>query len=163
DLAAAAGADAAVLQRVLRSLVTLGVLPAAPHDRFALTEMRQYLQSDRPDSIQPRAILNTGLLLPLWGDLLHTLRTGESGVARVRENIAAAGLSDRCTAVGGSALETVPAGGDAYIFSNFLIGMDDKRAIEVLRRCHRAMTDGGRVLLIEWVVPARGEMTDSFK
>jgi len=180
----------------------------------------------------------------LWGDLLHTLRTGESGVARVlgmplyeylashpdvgalfdqtmasyaqyrlgpavaaydfsrfrsivdvgggngallieilraypkpsgivfdlaevaeraRENIAAAGLSDRCTAVGGSALETVPAGGDAYILSNFLIGMDDKRASEVLRSCHRAMTAGGRVLLIEWVVPARGEMTDSFK
>ena len=244
DLAAAAGVDAAVLQRVLRSLVTLGVLAPAPHDRFALTEMGKYLQSDRADSIQPRAILNTELLLPLWGDLLHTLRTGESGVARVlgmplyeylashpdvgalfdqtmasyaqyrlgpavaaydfsrfrsivdvgggngallieilraypkpsgivfdlaevaeraRENIAAAGLSDRCTAVGGSALETVPAGGDAYILSNFLIGMDDKRASEVLRRCHRAMTDGGRVLLIEWVVPARGEMTDSFK
>ena len=82
---------------------------------------------------------------------------------RARQNIAAAGLTDRCTVVGGSALETVPAGSDAYILSNFLIGMDDEQATEVLRRCHRAMTDGGRVLLIEWVVPAGGEMANSFK
>jgi hypothetical protein len=55
------------------------------------------------------------------------------------------------------------AGGDASILSNFLIGLDDERAIEVLRRCRHAMTDAGRILLIEWVVPAGGEMVNSFK
>jgi precorrin-6B methylase 2 len=224
--------------------VALGVLACDARDRFELTEMGEYLRSDRPDSVYPRAILNAELLLPLWGNLLPALRTGESGVTKVlgmplyeylaahpdvgalfdqtmasyaqyrlgpavaaydfsnfrsivdvgggngallieilrvypkpsgivfdlaevaeraRENIAAAGLSGRCTVMGGSALESVPVGGDAYILSNFVIGLDDERAIEVLRRCRHAMTDGGRVLLIEWVVPVRGEEVGSFK
>jgi O-methyltransferase domain len=72
----------------------------------------------------------------------------------------AAGLADRCTAVGGSAFETVPEGGDLYILSNFLVSMDDARSAEILRRCREALADGGRVLLlIEWVMPAGGDAT----
>ncbi len=79
---------------------------------------------------------------------------------RARQNIAAAGLADRCTAVGGSALEAVPEGADAYILSNFLVDMDDERAAGILRRCHGAMAPGGRVLLIEWVMPTGSATTD---
>ncbi len=245
DLAAAAAVDAAVLRRVLRSLASLGVLVETARDQFGLTEMGQCLRSDRPDSLQPRAIWNTEVMVPLWGSLLHTLRTGESGAAhvlgmplydylaahsdigalfdrtmagyaryrlgpvvaayafsrfgtivdvgggngallieilracpqprgivfdlpsvaeRARQNIATAGLSDRCIAVGGNALETVPASSDAYILSNFLIGTTDEEAIQILRHCRRGMTPGGRVLLIEWVVPTGAELASgSFK
>lgn len=110
--------------------------------------------------------------------LIEILRTydGPQGIVfdlpavaeRARQNTAAAGLAHRCTTVGcttvgGSAFETVPAGGDAYILSNFLIGMDDQQAAGVLRRCREAVTDRGRVLVIEWVVPAAGEIGDPFK
>ena len=54
-------------------------------------------------------------------------------------------------------------GGEAYILSNLLTGLDDEQAAGVLRRCREAMAAGGRVLLIEWVVPAAGEITDAFK
>jgi O-methyltransferase domain/Dimerisation domain len=83
DLATSVGVDAVVLRRIMRALGSLGILAEATGDRFALTEMGQYLRSDRPDSVQQRAIFNTEVLQPLWGELLHTLRTGESGAARV--------------------------------------------------------------------------------
>jgi hypothetical protein len=85
DLAAAADADAAVLRRLLRNLVSLGVCTEITGDRFALTAMGEYLRADRPDSVHPRAILNTEVLQPLWGELLHTVRTGASGASRVLE------------------------------------------------------------------------------
>ena len=244
DLAAASDADAASLRRLLRSLVSLGVCTEMAGDRFALTPMGEYLRADRPDSVQPRAILNTEVLQALWGELLHTVRTGESGAARVLgmplweylsahpetgalfdrtmasyaryrvgpavagydfgqfgtivdvgggngallieilrthprprgivfdlpavaeragQHIAGANLADRCVAVGGSALETVPGGGDAYILCNFLINMDDEEAARILRHCREAMAAGGRVLLVEPVMPAGGEPTDPYK
>jgi precorrin-6B methylase 2 len=241
DLAAAADVDVSLFRRVLRSLVSLGVLTEVAGDRFALTEMGQYLRSDRPDSVQPRALYNTEVLQPIWSELLQVLRTGESGALRAlgmplfeylsanaeigalfdrtmaslaryrlspaaaaydfgqfgtivdigggngallieilraydrprgivfdlptvaeraRENIAAVGLADRCTAIGGKALETVPGGGDAYILANVLTGMDDEQAAAVLRRCRDALGESGRVLLVERVAPSAGATTD---
>lgn len=83
DLAAASDVDATALRRLLRGLVSLGVCTELAGDRFALTAMGEYLRADRPDSVQSRVILNTELLQPLWGELLHTVRTGESEAARV--------------------------------------------------------------------------------
>jgi hypothetical protein len=243
DLAAAVDVDAARLRRILRGLVSLGVFAVRAVGPQVLARPGQREAVSPRLSVQPRTIFNTEVLLPLWGELLHTLRTGQSGAERVlgmplyeyfaahpeigalfdrtmagyaryrvgpavaaydfgqfdtivdvgggngallieilqtydrprgivfdlpavaeraRENIAASGLAGRCTAIGGSAFETVPAGGDAYILSNFLIGMDDRQAAGVLRRCREAMADDGRVVLVEWVVPAGGEMVDPF-
>jgi hypothetical protein len=83
DLAATVGVDAVLLRRILRALSSLDVLAEAPGDRFGLTEIGKYLRSDRPDSAQLRSIFNTEVLLPLWRELLHTLRTAESGATRV--------------------------------------------------------------------------------
>lgn len=244
DLAAASDADAAVLRRLLRNLVSLGVCTELAGDRFALTAMGEYLRTDRPDSVQPRAILNTEVLQPLWGELLHTVRTGASGASRVlgmslweylgshpetgaifdrtmasytrqrvgvavaaydfgqfgtivdvgggngalliqilrtypgpkgivfdlpavaeraRQDIAEAGLADRCVAIGGTALKMVPVGGDVYILCNFLINMKDEEAATILRHCRDAMAAGGRVVLVEPVMPAGGEPTDPYK
>ena len=65
--------------------------------------------------------------------------------------------------MGGSAFEAVPAGGDAYVLANFLVDLDDDPAAGLLRRCREALAPGGRVLLIERVMPAGGEMTDPYK
>jgi hypothetical protein len=82
---------------------------------------------------------------------------------RAEQHIAGADFADRCVAVGGSALEMVPWGGDAYILCNFLINMIDEEAATILRHCREAMVAGGRVLLVEPVMPAGGEPTDPYK
>jgi hypothetical protein len=53
----------------------------------------------------------------------------------------------------GSFLEGVPAGADAYVLKFVLHDWDDARAATILRHCRAAMTDGGRVFVIEVVVP----------
>jgi SAM-dependent methyltransferase len=68
--------------------------------------------------------------------------------------IAAQGLQDRAEAVGGDFFEAVPAGGDAYVLKHIIHDWDDERSIAILRNIRRAMADGGRLLLIESVVPA---------
>jgi O-methyltransferase domain len=75
---------------------------------------------------------------------------------RARANLEAAGLTGRCTAVGGDALERVPEGGDAYLLSGVVSGMDDATMITILQNCRAAMGKGARLLLIEWVMPAGG-------
>jgi hypothetical protein len=83
EIGAAVGVEASTLRRVLRGASSLGVCAEVEADRFALTEMGQYLRSDRPDSLHWRVLFNGEVLLPLWGDFLQTVRSGESGALRV--------------------------------------------------------------------------------
>ena len=82
---------------------------------------------------------------------------------RARHNIEAAGLADRCVAIGGNAFEGVPEGGNAYILSNFLIDVDDERARTVLGHCRKAMGGDAKLLLFEWVIPSAGETADAYR
>lgn len=65
--------------------------------------------------------------------------------------------ASRCQLVSGSFFESVPAGGDAYTLKHILHDWDDERAIAILKRCHEAMNDRGRVLVIEQVIPSGNE------
>ncbi|MBA3323218.1 MAG: methyltransferase [Pyrinomonadaceae bacterium] len=67
--------------------------------------------------------------------------------------LAAHGVGERCSAVGGDFFESVPAGGDAYIMKHIIHDWDDERALTILRHCHRAMTKDGKLLVIEMVLP----------
>ena len=84
-------------------------------------------------------------------------------LAAAQATIAAGGLSDRCRFVGGNAFETVPAGGDAYVLSNFLVIWEDDRAIVPLRNCRKVIAEKGKVLLIEWVMPVGDEPREGFQ
>jgi hypothetical protein len=64
-----------------------------------------------------------------------------------------AGVSDRYGAVAGDFFESVPSGGDAYLLSNVIHDWDDDRSAEILTNCRDAMTESGRVLLVEAVMP----------
>ena len=71
----------------------------------------------------------------------------------------------RCELVAGDFFESVPAGGDAYIMKHIIHDWDDERSISILRNCHRAMKDGGRLLLVEMVIapgnePSLGKLMD---
>jgi SAM-dependent methyltransferase len=74
-------------------------------------------------------------------------------VTGARAAIAAAGLGDRCEAIAGDILESVPAGADAYLTRGGIHGFDKEHALAVLRNIRRAIQPEGRLLLVEFVVP----------
>lgn len=74
-----------------------------------------------------------------------------------RARIEAEGIADRCELVGGDFFESVPRGGDAYILKWIIHDWDDERAVAILRNCHRAMIENGKLLLVEAVVPPGSE------
>ena len=107
---------------------------------------------------------NGSLLLPVLGrhpamratifDLPHVAEAA-------RSRIAAAGLSDRCEAVGGDAFVAVPAGADAYVLKGVIHDWDDKEAIAILRTCRAAMSDGSKLILIERILPEQIDPDDA--
>jgi hypothetical protein len=60
----------------------------------------------------------------------------------------------RAERVAGNFFEAVPNGGDAYVLKYIIHDWDDERAITILKNCRHAMSDNGRVLLVEMVIPA---------
>lgn len=77
--------------------------------------------------------------------------------AGARERMEREGLAGRCEVVGGSFFEAVPEGGDLYILSDVLHNWGDEEAIEILASCRRAMTESGRLLVIQQVLPPGNE------
>ena len=235
DLAAASGAHAPSLYRVLRLLASEGVFAQTPDGRFALTPLAEALRRDAPGSLRPMVLFNAGeTLWRSWGHLLHAVRTGGPAfdhthgtdlftyfrrhpdewaifdqlmttqtapitravaavydfspfgtivdvgggrgalalgllgaypnlrgivfdqpavAAGAQQAIEAAGLTGRCAAVGGDFFAAVPAGGDAYLAKFILHDWDDARCIAILRACRRVVPAGGRLLVIELLIP----------
>ena len=79
DLAAASGAAAEPLYRLLRALASLGVFHEEHERRFSLTPMGQFLRADHPLTVAPVArMFGAEYQWKAWGELLHTVRTGEN-------------------------------------------------------------------------------------
>ena len=68
-----------------------------------------------------------------------------------------AGVADRCQVIGGDMLSAVPAGADAFLIKRVLMDWGDADSTTILRHCARAMTSGGRVLVVEMLMPAGNE------
>ena len=78
DLAEAAGTDPDATGRLLRALVTLGLLDE-DDGRFSLTELGAPLRSDAAASLRPQALLQADpAVWAAWGHLAHSVRTGEN-------------------------------------------------------------------------------------
>jgi len=73
-------------------------------------------------------------------------------IEEARPRIAAAELAHRCEAVGGNFLESLPSGADAYVFKHVLRDWDDAGVLKMLQNCHRAMEEGGTLLIIDAIV-----------
>ena len=87
--------------------------------------------------------------------VLFDLPAGLAGAERVLE---AAGVAERCRVVAGDFFDAVPEGADAQFLKSVVHIWDDGRAAAVLANCRRALpAEGGRVLLVERVMPARME------
>lgn len=85
---------------------------------------------------------------------------------QARAYLESCGLADRCKAIGGDYLESIPAGGDAYILKMILHTWDDERAVSILKNVRRAISSGGRLLVMDDAVlppasvPSMGKLID---
>ena len=238
-LAQLTATDPRSLYRLLRALSSLGIFVETEPGWFALTPLATYLQRDQPGSVRDAAImLGDPEHYASWGNVMHSLRTGESAfenlygmnvfqhyaqnpeaaavfdramtsfssvenvgvvtgydfspihtlvdvagghgsllaavlhanphlhgilfeqpavVAGAASVLASYGVSDRCQVVEGNFFEAVPTGADAYLLKHIVHDWDDDRSIEILKQCRRAMTDNGRVLIVEQVIPPGNE------
>ena len=66
-------------------------------------------------------------------------------------------LGARCSSIGGDFFESVPSGADAYILSGVIHDWDDTSSIAILKNCRNAMSQDGRVLVVEMIVPGTKE------
>ncbi len=101
-------------------------------------------------------------------------------IERAKAPIAAAGLADRCQLVSGSFFDAdafsglpLPLGegrgegspgcatGDtgrvAFFMRHIIHDWNDEKSLTILRNCHRAMPAGGRLLVVESVIPPGNE------
>ena len=98
------------------------------------------------------------------GNLLTTILTGiplrEASSSTFRtwcatppSFIAQRGLTDRIQIETGSFFERVPTGADAYVLSHVIHDWNEEQCLTILGHCRRAMNSGGRLLLVEMVLP----------
>ena len=77
-------------------------------------------------------------------------------VERAGERIRGTELAGRAEFAAGDFFESLPEGGDLYILSRILMDYDDERSVRLLRNCRRAMRPGGRVLIVQLLMPEQG-------
>jgi SAM-dependent methyltransferase len=238
ELAARLRVNPPALYRLLRTLVSIGLLADAGDGLFTLTPVGACLQRDAPDGMRAWALCEGAEYYQgAWMNLLYAVQTGETafehthgmpfyqylarhpetghdfsqamldyarliaaavvagydfaGVRRVvdigcshgrllsailhahptvsgvffdrpavieraEERIRGTELASRAELVAGDFFESLPAGGDLYILSRILMDYDDDASVRLLQNCHRAMAPGGRVLIVQLVMPEQG-------
>src|SRR5215471_9152887 len=75
-----------------------------------------------------------------------------------RPKIAASDIADVCELVGGDFFQSVPSGADAIILKWIIHDWDDEQSVAILKNCRRALPEGGKLILVEAVVPETSEM-----
>ncbi len=70
------------------------------------------------------------------------------------QHVTAKGVAERCRLVSGNFFEAVPKGGDAYIMKYILHDWNDDECVKILANCRAAMSENGKVLVVDNVVSA---------
>jgi hypothetical protein len=121
-VASAVGADPAALHRLLRGLTALGLLRECPDGAFELTPLGGHLRAGVPGSLRATALFWGGALWPLWGALLHGVKTGRSLRAAVSGKGTFEGLAQKSDAA--------RVFNDAMVEMTTLIAADVARAVD---------------------------------
>jgi SAM-dependent methyltransferase len=74
-------------------------------------------------------------------------------VEDARKVLEAAGVAGRCELVAGDYGVSLPRGGDVYLLKSIIHGLDEDHALRVLRNCRESLVEGGRLLVIQVIVP----------
>jgi len=88
-----------------------------------------------------------------YPDLRGVLLELPEAVRQAKATVADAGVADRVELVEGDFFTTVPPGGDAYALARVLHNWTDARAEVILRRIREAMPPGGRLIVLEQLLP----------
>ena len=78
ELAKKVGANPKALLRLMRHLAALGIFTQDESKKFGLTPLGELLRDDNPESMRYNAIFSGEENYKATGDLLHTVRTGET-------------------------------------------------------------------------------------
>ena len=92
-------------------------------------------------------------VLSKYPDMEGVLYDAPAVVEGAAEVLAAHGVADRCEIVGGDFFRSAPAGGDAYILKHIIHDWSDEECLMILGHCHAGMAAGGKVLIVEMVIP----------
>jgi ubiquinone/menaquinone biosynthesis C-methylase UbiE len=74
-------------------------------------------------------------------------------IAGAQALMAESGVADRCELVSGNFLESVPTGADAHILKWIIHDWNDDQCVTILGNSHRVLPAGGKLMLVEAVVP----------
>ncbi len=74
-------------------------------------------------------------------------------IGRAGKNIEKAGLSERIHCVDGDFFASIPAGADAYFMRHIIHDWEDEKALRILENIRRVITEHGRLLVVESVIP----------
>ncbi len=237
DMARRLGVRPRPLFRVLRTLAARGIFTQDASDRFGLAPLGEPLQTDHPKTVRHSLIMHGELHYEAAAQLLHTVRTGETGfvhrygtglfeylrdhpedsavfnaamgdsagvwsspipsydfqdrhlvvdvgggrgtliasvlhrnpslrgilfdlpqgVIQAPAYLKSQGVDSRCEIRTGNAFDSIPAGGDVYVFSRVLHDWPDPKAQLLLKNARKAIADDGVLLLWEAVVPPGDE------
>ncbi len=74
-----------------------------------------------------------------------------------RKNFADATIAGRAEFIAHSFFDSVPPGADAIIMKSIIHDWNDERCVRILQNCHRALKPGSRLMLVDRVMPEKGE------
>jgi hypothetical protein len=92
-------------------------------------------------------------VLSRYPDMKGILFDDAKVISGAWEVLGAHGVTERCELAGGNFFESVPSGGDAYILKHIIHDWSDDECVTILRHCHKGMVSGGKVLIVEMVIP----------
>lgn len=73
------------------------------------------------------------------------------------EIIANVQVDQKIQPVAGNFFESVPTGGDAYLMRWIIHDWDDEKSSVILKNCHQAIPEHGKLLLVESIIPPGNE------
>jgi hypothetical protein len=131
DLADQTNTQSNALYRIMRALASVGIFAQEPDGRFSITPPANLLRSNVPRSQRSFAIMMGAEFHGAWGELLHTVRTGEPGFRKRFGNSAFQYMVEHPerhsiydSAMGGYGQAEGEAMLDVYDFSAFRTVMD---------------------------------------
>ncbi len=92
-------------------------------------------------------------LLQKYPDLHGMLLDLPSVIESTQVFLTGAGVAAQCTCVAGSFFERVPPKANVYLLKQVLHDWSDEQCVQILQNCAQAMRAGGRVLVVEYVLP----------
>jgi len=169
------GKTAAELQGFASSFELMGRTPENV-DKFnaAMTELTRLVTPDILESYDFSGISHlmdigggSGELLGAIAQQNRQLRGTVFDLPRCAEaaskHLQQIGISDRVEFVAGDFFEAVPAIADAIILKSVIHDWNDARSISILRNCRQALPSGGKLLLVERLMPESPGVTDDDK